>query len=340
MNLTNWMAALRRSVAIGTGALTLALSTTVMAAAPDEFSIGSVPSDISSIVPQFALASGAFTKYGINAHLVTIEGGSRGMQVLLSGKIQGMQGGLSIIVEANREGADLRMVSSSANSSLFDIYVTPNIKAPADLKGKKFAISSFTAETDMAATLALRHWNLTRKDVTVVALGGAAQRIAAQLSGQVAASAYPNPSSEIAREKGLVKLLDLGNDGAPWVFNGIVFQHDFLTANPDLVTRVIKANIEGEYKALSDENWAKKIIADAYKTDSKAIVDAAYDQWKRTVARDFALSPVAVKNVIAEVNAMGPALSSMDPSNYVDTHFTDALKKDGFVAQVKKQYGM
>ena len=338
MNKDLWFNNGRRTLLIACGALAFAGS--VDAAPLDDFAIGSVPADISSIAPRFAEAAGTFPKYGINAQLVTIEGGSRGMQVLLSGKIQAMQGGFSIIVNANREGADLRMISSSANAMLFDIYVSPNIKTPADLKGQKFAVSSFTAETDIAATLALRQWKMTRKDVQVIALGGASQRIAAQLSGQVAAAPYVNPGSITAREKGLVKMLDLSNDGAPWVFNGMVFQRDFLKAKPDLVKRFLKANIEGVYKALSDEKWAKEVIAKEFQTNSKVVIDDTYEQWKRTFPRDFTLSPAAVSNVITEVNAVGPALHTKDPSKYIDPSFVESLKKEGFFEQMKKQYGV
>jgi NitT/TauT family transport system substrate-binding protein len=332
--------AVRRFAMAAAGAGVLALASPSMAIAADDFLVGSVPADITSFAPKFAEAAGIFPKYGINGHVVTIEGGSRGMQVLLSGKIQAAQGGFSIIVNANREGADLRMISSSANSMLFEIYVTPDIKKPADLKGKKFAVSAFAAETDMAATLALRHWGMTRKDVKVTPLGGASQRIAAQLSGQVSAAPYVNPGSVTARDKGLVSLLDLSNDGAPWVFNGMVFQRDFLKEHPDLVKRFMKANIEAVYKALSDEKWAKSIIAKEYKTDSKVVVDATYEQFKKTFPRDFTLSPTAVKNVIDEVNEVGPALSTKDPSAYVDYSFIEALKKEGFFEQMKKQYSL
>lgn len=334
MNLKKRIASVLCSFAFATTAFTASNP----AFANDDVSIGSVPQNVSSIIANFAQACGAFTKYGINAHLVTIEGGSRGMQVLLSDKIQVMQAGLSVIVQSNREGTELRMVSSNANSSLFDIYVTKDIKTPADLKGKKFAISSFTAETDIAATLALQKWGMTRKDMNIVALGGAGQRLAAQITNQVAASAYSNPSAEVAHEKGLVKFLDLSRDGRPWVFDGMVLQKDYINAHPDTVKRLIEAYTEGEYKALSDAKWAKGVIAKSFKTDDQAIIDAAYNQWKATVPRDVSVTKEAVENVINGVDAMGPKLKTKDPSAYVDTSFTDALRKEGFFDRVKKEF--
>ncbi len=336
---TNWTRTLRRSIVIGTGVI--ALSTAAgSAVAQDAFAVGFVPGDITSLAPRFAEVAGTYATYRIKPELVTIEGGSRGVQVLLSGKLQAMHVGFSVAVNANREGADLRLVSSSSNVMPMEIYVVPTVKSAAELKGQKVAVSAFTSESDMAISLALRQWNMTRKDVVVTQLGGASQRLAAQLSGQVLAAPYVSPATATAREKGLVRLLDLSNEGAPWVFNGLVVNRDFARANPDLLKRFLKANIEGLYKALSDEKWAKEVIAKEFKIDSKAVIDDAYSLMKKVYPRDFTPSNAAMSNVIAEVNSMGPQLSSKNLADYVDLGPIDALKKEGFFDEMKKRYGL
>ena len=137
-----------------------------------------------------------------------------------------------------------------------------------------------------------------------------------------------------------MRLVDLGNDGAPWVFNGLVVNRDFAKSNPDLLKRFIKANVEGIYKALADEKWAKEVIAKEFKTDSKAVIDDAYSILKKIYPRDFTPSAAALSNVIAEVDSMGPALSVKDVAEYVDLGPLDALKKEGFFDEMKKRYGL
>ena len=339
MHVMNWMGTFRRRVVIGVGMVAMATAAG-NTAAQDAFAVGMVPGDITSLAPRFAEAAGVFANYRIKPQLVTIEGGSRGVQVLLSGKLQAMQVGFSVAVNANREGADLRLVTSSSNVMPMEVYVVPTVKSAADLKGQKVAVSAFTSESDMAISLALRQWKMTRKDVVVVQLGGASQRLAAQLSGQVLAAPYVSPATATAREKGLVRLVDLGNDGAPWVFNGLVVNRDFAKSNPDLLKRFIKANVEGIYKALADEKWAKEVIAKEFKTDSKAVIDDAYSTLKKIYPREFTPSAAALSNVIAEVDSMGPALSVKDVAEYVDLGPLDALKKEGFFDEMKKRYGL
>ncbi len=332
---------LRRSVIIGAGLASVLLAASPLAvAAADAFAVGFVPADMLSMGPRLAEVAGTYAAYNIKPTLVTIEGGSRGMQVLLSGNLHAAYAGLAVVVSANREGADLRLVTAGSNTMMMDIYANPTIKSPADLKGQKVAISSFTSDTDMAINLALRQWKMTRKDVMVTPLGGATQRMAAQLSGQVMAAPYVSPATAIAREKGLVKMLDLSNDGAPWAFGGLVVTRDFAKSNPDLLKRFIKAIVEGVYKALSDEKWAKEVIAKEFKTESKAIIDDTYALFKKFYLRDLTPSPAAVTNVIDMVNSMGPPLTSTKAEDYVDLGPIEALRKEGFFVAMKKKYGV
>src|SRR5262249_34769475 len=58
-------------------------------------------------------AGGFYKKEGLRVEVINMEGGTRGLQVLLSGEIQAMHVGLAPAVLANRQGADLRLVTST-----------------------------------------------------------------------------------------------------------------------------------------------------------------------------------------------------------------------------------
>ena len=87
-------------------------------------------------------AGGFYEKEGLKVEVVTMEGGSRGVQVLMSGEIQAMHVGLAPVVLANKQGADLRLVTSTGNTIPITIFGTPAIKSMADLKGKTIGIST------------------------------------------------------------------------------------------------------------------------------------------------------------------------------------------------------
>src|ERR1700691_2542754 len=132
------------------------------------------------VVPIFpvwmAQAAGLDAKEGLKVESISMEGGSRGVQVLLSGEIQAMHVGLAPVVQANKQGADLRLVTSTANTIPITIFTSPAIKTAADLKGKTIGISTFGSETDVAVSVVLQKFGLSRQDVTVSQIGGSVTR--------------------------------------------------------------------------------------------------------------------------------------------------------------------
>jgi ABC-type nitrate/sulfonate/bicarbonate transport systems, periplasmic components len=82
--------------------------------------------------------------------------------VLLSGEIQGMHVGLAPAVLANKQGADLRLVTSTCNTIPITMFTKAGV-GMADLKGKTFGISTFGSETDIAISILLKKLGLTRR---------------------------------------------------------------------------------------------------------------------------------------------------------------------------------
>ena len=146
------------------------------------FKIG-ISAPVVTIFPVWtAQAAGLDAKEGLKVESISMEGGSRGVQVLLSGEIQAMHVGLGPVVQANKQGADLRLVTSTANTIPITIFASPAIKTAQDLKGKTIGISTFGSETDVAVSIALQRLGLKRDDVTVSQIGGASQRFGALLA--------------------------------------------------------------------------------------------------------------------------------------------------------------
>src|SRR5436305_14680141 len=101
----------------GTIAIVLALALGIPAQAAEltPFKIG-ISAPVVTIFPVWmAEAGGFYEKEGLKVDVVNMEGGTRGLQVLLSGEIQAMHVGLAPVVLANRQAADLRPVTSPCN---------------------------------------------------------------------------------------------------------------------------------------------------------------------------------------------------------------------------------
>src|SRR5712692_10646259 len=130
--------------------LALALNAPAPADAADlkPFKIG-ISAPVVTIFPVWmAEAGGFYEKEGLKVEVINMEGGTRGLQVLLSGEIQGMHVGLAPAVLANKQGADLRLVTSTCNTIPITMFTKAGVKSAGDLRGKTIGISAYGSETD------------------------------------------------------------------------------------------------------------------------------------------------------------------------------------------------
>src|SRR5262245_22372488 len=102
-----------------------AAATSARAADPIPFKIG-ISAPVVTIFPVWmGEAGGFYEKEGLKVDVINMEGGTRGLQVLLSGEIQGMHVGLAPAVLANKQGADLRLVTSTCNTIPITMFTKP-----------------------------------------------------------------------------------------------------------------------------------------------------------------------------------------------------------------------
>ena len=284
-------------------------------------------------------AGGFYEKEGLKVEVINMEGGTRGLQVLLSGEIQAMHVGLAPAVLANKQGADLRLVTSTCNTIPITMFTKPGIGV-GDLKGKTFGISTFGSETDVAISILLKQLGLTRSDVTVSQIGGSSQRFGALIAGRIDVAPLIEPATTLAKERGFNPIIDLAAAKTPWIFDSVVVSNSYLKANRATLTRFVKAYVAGAYLALADEAKAKEVIAQKFKTSDPKVIAATYDDFKRLMPRDAAPSREGADNVLAQLEAIGTDIGSRNAADYLDLSIIEALKQEGYFAQLDKIYPM
>jgi NitT/TauT family transport system substrate-binding protein len=285
-----------------------------------------------------AEAGGFYEKEGLKVDVVNMEGGTRGIQVLMSGEIQAMHVGLAPTVLANKQGANLRVVNSSCDTIPITMFTQPNIKTAADLKGKTFGISTFGSETDIAVSILLKKLGLTRQEVTVSQIGGSGQRYAALVAGRIQVAPLIEPGITIAKEKGFYPLVDLAAAGTPWIFDSVVVSESYIKEHRDTLTHFLRAYVAGAYLALSDENKAKQVIAQKFKTKDPTVIDATYRDFKRLMPLDAAPTRADAENVLTQLAAIGKDVTDTNIDDYLDLSIIQGLKKDGYFDQLAKAY--
>src|SRR6266436_5483994 len=293
-----------------------AAAPSAQAADPIPFKIG-ISAPVVTIFPVWvAEAGGFYEKEGLKVDVINMEGGTRGLQVLLSGEIQGMHVGLAPAVLANKQGADLRLVTSTCNTIPITMFTKAGV-GMGDLKGKTFGISTFGSETDVAISILLKQLGLTRSDVTVSQIGGSSQRFGALIAGRIDVAPLIEPAITLAKERGFNPIIDLAAAKTPWIFDSLVVSSSYLKGNRATLTRFVKAYVAGAYLALADETKAKEVVAQKFKTNDAKVIAATYADFKRLMPRDAAPSLEGAKNVLAQLEAIGTDIGSRNANDYL-----------------------
>jgi ABC-type nitrate/sulfonate/bicarbonate transport system substrate-binding protein len=280
-----------------------------------------------------ARAAGLYDAQGLNVDILNMNGGSRGAAELQAGRIDLMHVGLSSVVKVNQAGGNLRVIGSLSNVIRFTFFSAPGVKTAADLKGGVVGVSTFGSESDSTVTLALAKLGLTRDDVVIKEYGGGTKRLEALKKGEIKATAINEPISSLAREQGVNVLVDLVPDQIPWLFSGIVVRKDDIAARRDLLTRFLKASIEGNYIALADEKRAKEVLAKELKIASAKVLDITYNDFKQQSPPNLEPSVQGAENILKQFPDV-----SQKVGDYIDLSLLDALKADGFFAAMEQKY--
>ena len=300
---------------------------------PIEFKAG-IADPVNTVLAWYmARDAGFYAAQGLNVQIINMNGGSKGAEELQAGRLDVMHVGLSSVIRINRSGGDIRLVGSLSNVIRFTFFSAPGVKTADDLKGGVVGVSTFGSESDSTVTLALQRLGLKRDDVTTKEYGGGTRRLAAVKSGEIKATALNEPIASLARSQGVNVLVDLVKEQIPWVFSGIVVRHSDIAARRDLLTRFLKASIEGNYLALTDEKRAKETLAKELKITDQNILDITYNDFKQQSPPDLEPSAKGAENILRQFPN-----GSQNADDYIDASLLDALKKDGYFTAMRQKY--
>ena len=305
-----------------------------MAAEPVPFKVGISEAVNTALAIWMAEQAGFYTAQGLEVEIINMQGGSRGAQELQAGRIDAMHVGLSSILRLNRAGGDLRIVASLSNEIRFTFFVRPGVTSAADLERGVVGVSTFGSESDATVTLALKKLGLGRDAVVMKEYGAGTRRIEAVRSGEITATTVNEPVTSMAYEQGLKAMVDLAADHIPWLFSGIVVKQSYLAAHREVVTRFVKATMEGNYLALANERLAKDVLARETGVTNPMIIDISYVDFKLQTPTNIEPTRQAAENVIANY----PPGGSSRVEDYVDAGIIEQLKKEGFVQALRRKY--
>ncbi len=254
----------------------------------------------------YADKQGIFKKFGLDIAPVFIDGGSMLTQAVVGGSVDIAQNGYTPALSAAVQGADVVIVGGISNKLPFQLVVKTAITGPEQLKGQSVAISRYGSSTDTAADFALAHLKLSRNDVRILQLGGAATRIAAAMSGQIAGTMEQYPDTAELSRHGFHVLVDVTDIAGDYPNTAYVTRRSFLKRRPDLVKTFLMAMATAVHEYKSNPTIAIPLSQKFLDVKDTENAKAAYEAYVKVYPDDLKVSLPGIALVLKEIAPLRP----------------------------------
>jgi ABC-type nitrate/sulfonate/bicarbonate transport system substrate-binding protein len=282
-----------------------------------------------------AAKAGLFEKYGLDVSTVYLGGSTRIVQAMVSGDVQIGQIGGSAVLFGKAAGVDAVFIATIINSMAAQIISRPEVKEPADLKGKAIGVTRRGSNTDYWARFGLSSSGLVPdKDVKVLYTGGLRETFTAIQQGQIAAAAMGlgNSFSQLLLRQGYNTLIDISKLGGDFPFNGVATTRRFLQTKRPVVVSFMKAYLEAIKVGLENKPLTKKILASHGGVTDEEILEIAYDVYIQKI-RSKVPYPVnrGWKTLIEFTARDNPKVRDVKAEEILDDSIIRELDESGFI---------
>src|SRR5918994_2326831 len=283
--------------------------------------------------------AGIFKKYNIDPELLYIGGGPPSLQALIAGDVAISFTAAGATVAANLSGSDVVLLGVSIDSLPFELWSVSSIKEPAQLRGTKLGVSRMGATTDFVARFLLKKWGMQAdKDVGIFQAGSGPQVFAALKGGSVESGVLSvGPETLRAASEGYIRLADVSSE-LVYPFGPFAARQSFLKKQPDLVTRFMKAYVEGIHRFKTDKRTALETLEKYTKKKPTPAVEKIYRVY---ATKHFKRVPQAslagIQTILEELAATRPLPAGIGPERFVESRFVRELVSSGFVDDLYKR---
>src|ERR1051325_7725016 len=282
-----------------------------------------------------AADKGFFRKQGLDAEIIVVGGaGTTGASALLAHDIKLVSAAGDAIINANLRGGDTAMIDSVINEGMQRLVVRPEIKTPAELKGKRIAVTRVGAVSHTVLLMILRRWGMTEKDVQVVQLNSSPYMVASLEKGGVEGAVLTSPSIFVAEDKGFRTLVDLGDLDIYYLQTMMATTRANIKNNRDRVVRFLRAYVEGIAYVKQNRKETVEIVKKKLRIspEQERYLEKSVDL---LATKYYDMPPYpsvrGVETVLGFVEKDNPKAKTADPKSFIDDTLLREIETSGFM---------
>ena len=221
---------------------------------------------------------GLLKRNGLDVDLVYIQGSPILTAAMVSGQVPLSFIGGGAIVASAVGGADTVYLACAINTLYWRMFSTPDVKTVADLKGKKIGLTTMGSQEDAVTRYLLKeHGLVPDRDVAIVAVGSAPNRLAALSKGVINASTFIPPQDIAAEKLGLRELIDMSKLGLYNPGSCFASTKTYVKNHRDTVMRVMKTFVECLRYYKENREFVLKVTADFAQNRDPEVLRPTYE---------------------------------------------------------------
>jgi ABC-type nitrate/sulfonate/bicarbonate transport system substrate-binding protein len=226
----------------------------------------------------FAIEAGFLKNEGLDAKFVGFTSGLTTTQALAGGSVDAACDGFTGTVSAIAKGSPAKVVYAVNSDNTYVVVSRDNITKPADLRGKKWAITQMGAISQTYAAFWLSKNGLPDGTVDWIPIGGTSARARAVIANQVDVTLLTvGEWVRIREQKGVRLLATLSDTIPPLPLNLCAVTSKMVNEHPDIVQKFVNGILNAVREARTPEG-RKQYIKIAREIDPSGYTDKQYDE--------------------------------------------------------------
>jgi ABC-type nitrate/sulfonate/bicarbonate transport system substrate-binding protein len=234
-------------------------------------------------------------------------------------------------IRAFVQGAsDFVFVAGFKNVLTHSILARPDIKRPADLKGKKIGINRVGSNPHYFAVQALRRSGIEPAEVNFIQSGGAPETLAALLGGGLDAAALNPPADAQALARGLHYVVFGPDLRLPYAATVFFTRRSLIAKRQPVLAQFLRAMAEAGKIIHTDKEFVYKVMGKYLRLSDRKILDAAYNGEVKVLERRLQMNDEGFQSILDEVSRVDPRAKKIKVQDLLDRRFHDEMEKSSF----------
>ncbi len=270
---------------------------------------------------------GAYPREGLDAKIVYIDA-RISIAALVAGEVDAVVISAPSVIPPVLSGANIAFIAGLHNKMIFSFHAQPDIRTPADLRGKIVGSNRPGTPADYGNRVALAKMGLKLTDVKLLPLGSSGVMWQALQSHQVAGVTLAPPHSFRADAEKFSRLVDTYDK--PYQNTGVVVRRDRIHPMADIWLRLLRALKQANLRFYEDPKLAMFVFKKYTQQSDPEVLQKTYEFETNPpgFTRDLRVTEAGLQGIIDFLAAtIRPEAAKTTPKDYYDNSIVDRLDK-------------